>query len=104
MLGGLMRQSGVIAAAALYALDHNRTGWPRTTPMPATFQGTLISKASRSTCRAWKPTPSLRGQKPGWTGGRVEACKSGVGIGANTATAHPRRHPSDVNRATSTRP
>jgi threonine aldolase len=31
LFGGAMRQSGVLAAAALYALDHPPHGWPTTT-------------------------------------------------------------------------
>jgi threonine aldolase len=35
MLGGGMRQAGVLAAAALHALEHHVDGWPSTTRSPA---------------------------------------------------------------------
>ena len=93
-----MRQSGVIAAAALYALDHN---WDRLAEDHdnarhlseglANIKGLEIDVPRMETNLVF-----FEITKPGWTAAKlVEACKErGVGIGANTGHAHPRRHPS----------
>ena len=93
-----MRQSGVIAAAALYALDHN---WDRLAEDHdnahhlaeglANIKGLEIDVPRMQTNLVF-----FEVKKPGWTRRRlVEACKErGVGIGANTGHPHPRRHPS----------
>ena len=74
MLGGSMRQSGVIAAAALYALDHN---WDRLAEdhdnARHLAEGIANIRGSRSTCRAWRPTScssrsgSRAGPPPAWS-------------------------------------
>ena len=51
MSGGAMRQVGIFAAAGLWALDQNPTGWPRTTPTLG---------RSRSGSRRARPTSSTR--------------------------------------------
>jgi threonine aldolase len=88
MLGGSMRQSGIIAAAALWALDHN---WNR------------LAEDHDNACRLAEGIANIKGleidvplmetnlvffevRKPGWTAAKlVDACKKrGVGLGANT--------------------
>jgi threonine aldolase len=103
MLGGSMRQSGVIAAAALYALDHN---WDRLAEDHdnarhlsegiANIKGLEIDAPRMETNLVF-----FEVRKPGWTAARlVEACKErGVGIGANTATRIRAVTHLDVNRA-----
>ncbi len=98
MLGGSMRQSGVIAAAALYALEHN---WDRLAEDHdnarhlseglANIEGIEIDVPRMETNLVF-----FEVRKPGWTSARlVEACKErGVGIGANTATRIRAVHPS----------
>jgi threonine aldolase len=90
MLGGSMRQSGVIAAAALYALDNN---WDRLAEDHdnarhlseglANIEGIEIDVPRMQTNLVFFDVT-----KPGWSSARlVEACRErGVGIGANTAT------------------
>jgi len=90
MLGGSMRQSGVIAAAALYALEHN---WDRLAEDHdnarhlaegiAGIKGLEIDVPRMETNLVF-----FEVTKPGWTAAKlVEACKErGVGMGANTAT------------------
>ncbi len=85
-------------AAALYALDHN---WDRLAEDHdnarhlsqglANIKGIEIDVPRMETNLVF-----FEVKKPGWTAAKlVEACKErGVGIGANTASAHPRRHPS----------
>ena len=90
MMGGSMRQSGVIAAAALYALEHN---WDRLAEDHdnarhmseglANIKGIAIDVPRMQTNLVF-----FEVTKPGWTAARlVEACKErGVGLGANTAS------------------
>ncbi len=85
-----MRQSGVIAAAALYALEHN---WDRLAEDHdnarhlaegiAGIKGLEIDVPRMETNLVF-----FEVKKPGWTAARlVEACKErGIGIGASTAT------------------
>jgi threonine aldolase len=57
MMGGALRQSGMLSAACLYALDHNASVSPRTTPTHGRSpKGSPRSEASRSTRRASTPT------------------------------------------------
>jgi threonine aldolase len=103
MLGGSMRQSGVIAAAALYALDHN---WDRLAEDHdnahhlaegiANIKGLEIDVPRMQTNLVF-----FEVTKPGWTAARlVDACRErGVGIGANTATRIRAVTHLDVNRA-----
>jgi threonine aldolase len=90
MMGGSMRQSGVIAAAALYALDHN---WDRLAEDHANAR--YLSEGIANIKGLEIDVPRMETNlvffdvtKPGWTPARlVEACKErGVGLGANTAT------------------
>ena len=102
MLGGSMRQSGVIAAAALYALDNN---WDRLAEDHdnarhlseglANIKGIAIDAPRMETNLVF-----FEVTKPGWTSARlVEACRErGVGIGANTATRIRAVTHLDVNR------
>lgn len=103
MMGGSMRQSGVIAAAALYALDHN---WDRLAEDHdnarylsegiANIKGLEIEVPRMETNLVF-----FEVIKPGWTAAKlVDACKErGVGIGANTATRIRAVTHLDVNRA-----
>ena len=103
MMGGSMRQSGVIAAAALYALEHN---WDRLAEDHdnarylsegiANIKGLEIDVPRMETNLVF-----FEVTKPGWTPARlVEACKErGVGLGANTATRIRAVTHLDVNRA-----
>ena len=103
MMGGSMRQSGVIAAAALYALDHN---WDRLAEDHdnarylsegiANIKGLEIDVPRMETNLVF-----FEVTKPGWTAAKlVDACKErGVGIGANTATRIRAGTHLDVNRA-----
>lgn len=103
MMGGSMRQSGVIAAAALYALDHN---WDRLAEDHdnarylsegiANIKGLEIDVPRMETNLVF-----FEVTKPGWTAAKlVDACKErGVGIGANTATRIRAVTHLDVNRA-----
>ncbi|MFZ5781391.1 MAG: threonine aldolase family protein [Pseudomonadota bacterium] len=102
MLGGSMRQSGVIAAAALYALDHN---WDRLAEDHdnarhlaegiANIKGLEIDVPRMQTNLVF-----FEVTKPGWTAARlVDACKErGVGLGANTGTRIRAVTHLDVNR------
>ena len=102
MLGGSMRQSGVIAAAALYALDHN---WDRLAEDHdnarhlseglANIKGIQIDVPRMETNLVF-----FEITKPGWTSAKlVDACRErGVGIGANTATRIRAVTHLDVNR------
>jgi threonine aldolase len=90
MLGGSMRQSGVIAAAALYALDHN---WDRLAEDHdnAHRLASGVANIKGLECEVERMQTNLvffEVKKPGWTAAKlVEACKErGVGLGANTAT------------------
>jgi len=103
MLGGSMRQSGVIAAAALYALDHN---WERLAEDHdnAHQLASGIANIKGLECDVPKMQTNLvffEVKKPGWTAARlVEACRErGVGLGANTATRIRAVTHLDVNRA-----
>ena len=103
MLGGSMRQSGVIAAAALYALDHN---WNRLAEDHDNAHQLAegIANIRGLECEVAKMQTNLvffEVKKPGWTAARlVEACKSrGVGLGANTATRIRAVTHLDVSRA-----
>jgi threonine aldolase len=90
MMGGSMRQSGIIAAAALYALDNN---WDRLAEDHdnarhlaegiADIKGLEIDVPRMQTNLVF-----FEVTKPGWTAARlVEACKErGVGLGANSGT------------------
>jgi threonine aldolase len=102
MMGGSMRQSGVIAAAALYALDQN---WDRLEEDHdnahhlaqgiANIKGLTIDVPRMQTNLVF-----FEVTKPGWSAARlVDACKEeGVGIGANTATRIRAVTHLDVNR------
>jgi threonine aldolase len=90
MLGGSMRQSGVIAAAALYALDHNwnrlaedHENARRLAEGIANIKGLEIDAPRMETNLVF-----FEVKKPGWTSAKLmDACKKrGVGLGANTAT------------------
>jgi threonine aldolase len=90
MLGGSMRQSGVIAAAALYALDHN---WDRLAEDHdnAHHLAQGIANIEGLECDVPRMQTNLvffEVKKPGWTAARlVDACRErGVGIGASSAT------------------
>jgi len=103
MLGGSMRQSGVIAAAALYALDHN---WDRLEEdhENAHRLASGIANIKGLQCDVAKMQTNLvffEVNKPGWSAARlVDACKQrGVGMGANTATRIRAVTHLDVNRA-----
>jgi threonine aldolase len=103
MLGGSMRQSGVIAAAALYALDHN---WDRLAEDHdnAHQLAAGIANINGLECDVPKMQTNLvffEVKKPGWTAARlVEACRQrGVGLGANSATRIRAVTHLDVNRA-----
>ncbi len=90
MMGGSMRQSGVIAAAALYALEHN---WDRLAEDHdnarhlseglANIKGIAIDVPRMQTNLVF-----FEVTRPGWTAQRlVDACRErGVGLGANTAS------------------
>ncbi len=103
MLGGSMRQSGVIAAAALYALENN---WDRLAEDHdnarylsegiANIKGLEIDVPRMDTNLVF-----FEVKKTGWTAAKlVEACKErGVGIGASTATRIRAVTHLDVNRA-----
>lgn len=103
MLGGSMRQSGVIAAAALYALDHN---WDRLAEDHdnarhlsegiANIKGLSIDVARMETNLVF-----FQVTKPGWTPARlVDACKH-RGVGMGTAAGNRIRAVThlDVNKA-----
>jgi threonine aldolase len=102
MMGGSMRQSGVVAAAALYALEHN---WDRLAEDHdnarhlsegiANIKGLEIDVPRMQTNLVF-----FEVTKPGWTAARlVDACKErGVGIGANTGTRIRAVTHLDVNR------
>jgi threonine aldolase len=102
MMGGSMRQSGVIAAAALYALDHN---WDRLAEDHdnarhlsegiANIKGLAIDVPRMETNLVF-----FEVTKPGWTAAKlVDACKEhGVGLGANTANRIRAVTHLDVNR------
>jgi threonine aldolase len=103
MLGGSMRQSGVIAAAALYALDHN---WDRLAEDHDNARHLAeglanITGLSIDVPRMETNLVFFEVKKPGWTAAKlVDACKErGVGIGANTATRIRAVTHLDVNRA-----
>ncbi|MBM3649876.1 MAG: low specificity L-threonine aldolase [Alphaproteobacteria bacterium] len=102
MLGGSMRQSGVIAAAALYALEHN---WDRLADDHANARHLAegvanIKGLSVDVPRMETNLVFFEITKPGWTAARlVDACRErGVGIGANTATRIRAVTHLDVNR------
>ena len=103
MLGGSMRQSGVIAAAALYALDHN---WDRLAEDHdnarhlsegiANIKGLKIDVPRMETNLVF-----FEVTKPGWTPAKlVEACRE-RGVGMGTAAGNRIRAVThlDVNRA-----
>ena len=103
MLGGSMRQSGVIAAAALYALEHN---WDRLAEDQdnAHHLAAGVANIKGLECEVDRMQTNLvffEVKKPGWTSARlVEACKErGVGIGSNTATRIRAVTHLDVSRA-----
>ena len=103
MLGGSMRQSGVIAAAALYALEHN---WDRLAEDHdnAHHLAAGVANIKGLECEVDRMQTNLvffEVKKPGWTSARlVEACKEcGVGIGSNTATRIRAVTHLDVSRA-----
>ncbi len=91
MLGGSMRQSGVIAAAALYALDHN---WDRLAEDHdnAHQLAAGVANIKGLECDVPKMQTNLvffEIRKPGMTGAQfVEACKQrGVGIGTSAGSS-----------------
>jgi threonine aldolase len=103
MLGGSMRQSGVIAAAALYALEHN---WDRLAEDHdnAHRLASGVANITGLECEVDRMQTNLvffEVKKPGWTAARlVDACKErGVGLGANTATRIRAVTHLDVSRA-----
>ena len=103
MLGGAMRQSGVIAAAGLYALDHN---WDRLAEDHdnaqhlakglANIKGIQIDAEKMATNLVF-----FEITKPGMSSVKfVEACKQrNIGVGANTATRIRAVTHLDVSRA-----
>src|SRR6266478_5322618 len=102
MLGGSMRQSGVIAAAALYALEHN---WDRLAEDHdnAHRLASGIANIKGLECEVERMQTNLvffEVKKPGWTAAKlVAACKErGVGLGANSATRIRAVTHLDVNR------
>ena len=102
MLGGSMRQSGVIAAAALYALEHN---WDRLAEDHANARHLAEGLANIKGVEIEVPRMEtnlvfFEITKPAWTSARlVEACKErGVGIGSSTATRIRAVTHLDVNR------
>ncbi|MBS0539825.1 MAG: PLP-dependent transferase [Proteobacteria bacterium] len=104
MLGGSMRQSGVIAAAALYALENN---WNRLAEDHdnARHLASGIANIKGLECEVEKMQTNLVFfdiKKPGMTGARfVEACKErGVGLGTSAGGANRIRVVThlDVNR------
>ncbi|SJZ32858.1 L-threonine aldolase [Enhydrobacter aerosaccus] len=103
MLGGSMRQSGIIAAAALYALDHN---WDRLAEDhdKAHHLAQGIANIAGLECDVPRMQTNLvffEVKKPGWTAARlVDACRErGVGLGASTATRIRAVTHLDVSRA-----
>ncbi len=103
MLGGSMRQSGIIAAAALYALDHN---WDRLAEDHdnAHHLAQGVANIAGLECDVPRMQTNLvffEVKKPGWTASKlVEACKErGVGMGASTATRIRAVTHLDVSRA-----
>jgi threonine aldolase len=105
MLGGSMRQSGVIAAAALYALEHN---WDRLAEDHdnAHHFASGIANIKGLACEVEKMQTNLvffEVKKPGMTGPQfVEACKArGVGMGTSAGSTTRIRAVThlDVNRA-----
>lgn len=103
MMGGSMRQSGVIAAAALYALEHN---WDRLAEDHANARHLSEGIAGIKGLEIEVPRMEtnlvfFEVTKPGWTAARlVDACKErGVGLGANTATRIRAVTHLDVNKA-----
>jgi threonine aldolase len=103
MMGGSMRQSGVIAAAAVYALEHN---WDRLAEDHDNAQHLAHGIANIKGLEIDVPRLEtnlvfFEVKKPGWSAARlVDACKErGVGIGANTATRIRAVTHLDVNRA-----
>lgn len=102
MLGGSMRQSGVIAAAALYALEHN---WDRLAEDHDNAHHLAEGVASIAGLECDVPRMQTNlvffdVKKPGWTAPRlVEACRErGVGLGANSPTRIRAVTHLDVNR------
>lgn len=91
MLGGSMRQSGIIAAAALYALEHN---WDRLAEDHENAQrlATGIANIKGLECDAPRMQTNLvffEVTKPGWTAARlVKACaERGVGMGTSAGSS-----------------
>ncbi|MBS0519021.1 MAG: low specificity L-threonine aldolase [Proteobacteria bacterium] len=91
MLGGSMRQSGIIAAAALHALDHN---WDRLAEDHdnAHHLASGIANIKGLECDAPRMQTNLvffDVKKPGWTAARlVEACRErGVGMGTSAGSS-----------------
>jgi len=105
MLGGSMRQSGVIAAGALYALEHN---WDRLAEDHdnAHHLAAGVANIKGLECDVPKMQTNLvffKIRKPGMTGAQfVEACKQrGVGLGTSAGSSLRIRAVThlDVNRA-----
>ena len=105
MLGGSMRQSGVIAAAALYALEHN---WERLAEDHdnAHHLAAGIANIKGLDCEVDKMQTNLvffDVKKPGMTGAQfVAACNErGVGMGTSAGSANRIRAVThlDVNRS-----
>ncbi|CAN5729429.1 threonine aldolase family protein [soil metagenome] len=105
MLGGSMRQSGVIAAAALYALEHN---WDRLAEDHdnAHHLAAGIANIKGLACEVDRMQTNLvffDVKKPGMTGAQfVAACTArGVGLGTSAGSANRIRAVThlDVNRA-----
>jgi threonine aldolase len=105
MLGGSMRQSGVIAAAALYALEHN---WDRLAEDHdnAHHLAAGIANIKGLECEVDRMQTNLvffEVKKPGMTGAQfVAACtERGVGMGTSAGSATRIRAVThlDVNRA-----
>jgi len=93
----------VIAAAALYALEHN---WDRLAEDHDNAHRLAegVANIKGLECDAPKMQTNLvffEVKKPGWTAAKlVEACKErGIGLGANTATRIRAVTHLDVNRA-----
>jgi threonine aldolase len=105
MMGGAMRQSGMIAAAALYALDNN---WDRLAEDHdnAHHLASGLANITGLECDVPKMETNLvffDVKKPGWTGPKlVKAChERGVGMGTSAGNANRIRVVThlDVNRA-----
>jgi len=84
MLGARCGQSGVIAAAALYALEHNWTAWRGPRQRPPSVRGHRQHQEGLEidVPRMETNLSSFEVRKPGWTAAKWSTLQaSGVGIG-----------------------